>query len=633
MGFVIGIGPLSLPGQQAPPKLGDQPDGNRSLPVHVIKLRAEAEEGEEGSVIAPDDEPVLPFSLRQTCGECHSYQKISSGWHFNALDPCVPAGRSGQPWILVDPFTATQLPLSYRPWPGTYNPEDINLTAKKFVKLFGRHMPGGGVGDIIGEQSDDPDAVLRALVTGKMEINCLSCHDGEPAHNQEECASQLAKDNFRWAATATCGFAEVSGSAKDMPDMWDPFLGEPPEDPKKKPPQVEYDHSRFLKDNKVFIDVRKQVPAQRCYFCHSTSDVTCADHVNQDEDVHMKAGLTCVDCHRNGINHAINRSFEGEQLAPDNMGAATLSCKGCHLGDGSSAKPIAGRLGAPMPEHKGIPTVHFNKLTCTACHSGPRPSNTFHYVKTSRAHALGTKGVKKDKETLPHIISGVYAEGWGGKIGPHKLVWPAFWGFLQEGQITPILPETVKDFAGKALPEIKANLEQLKAGNWAKLTPEVIINILKQIGSQESEKGKPVYISGGKLHRLDEAGKLVVEENPAAQPYTWPLAHNVRPASQSLGIGGAAGCAHCHTPDAAFFFAQVPVDSPVEAEQAGSIKMVELQPGIDALGIWAFNFSFVFRPMMKITVLLAAGVLALILLWYGMRALAYLSKVFSGNNQ
>ncbi|MCK4627955.1 MAG: hypothetical protein KAT56_03065, partial [Sedimentisphaerales bacterium] len=78
---------ISGAGNDKEPKIGDIGDGNRSQPVHVINLLTEAEEGEESSVIAPDDEPLMPFSPRQTCGECHDYEAISQGWHFNAADP------------------------------------------------------------------------------------------------------------------------------------------------------------------------------------------------------------------------------------------------------------------------------------------------------------------------------------------------------------------------------------------------------------------------------------------------------------------------------------------------------------------------------------------------------------------
>jgi hypothetical protein len=61
------------------------------------------------------------------------------------------------------------------------------------------------------------------------------------------------------------------------------------------------------------------------------------------------------------------------------------------------------------------------------------------------------------------------------------------------------------------------------------------------------------YIAGGKLHRLG-AGKLRAEDHAQAQPYLWPIAHDVRPATQALG---AKGCQDCHSTEAAIFFGKV----------------------------------------------------------------------------
>ena len=132
---------------------GDQSDGSRAIPVHLIPLV-----DEEGDKITPAVEPLLPFSMRQSCGSCHDYEKISRGWHFNAAEPNIAPGRQGQPWIFVDAATATQFPLSYRTWPGAFRPELLGLTSWKFVQLFGRQTPGGGIGEL---ESDNPDEVVR----------------------------------------------------------------------------------------------------------------------------------------------------------------------------------------------------------------------------------------------------------------------------------------------------------------------------------------------------------------------------------------------------------------------------------------------------------------------------------------
>jgi hypothetical protein len=471
-------------------------------------------------------------------------------------------------------------------------------------------MPGGGVGEL---DSDNPDEAVRQFVSGKLQINCMSCHSADPAHDQAEYAVQIARQNLRWAAAATCGFASVSGSAKSMPDTYDPLMPDILDDPKLVPPGVVYRKDAFDHKRQVFFDITRKVSDQRCYFCHSNINVG-AEEWSADEDVHLAAGLACVDCHRHGIEHNITRGYEEESSASGNPLAGTSSCAGCHK---------EGRLGAPVPSHPGIPPIHFDKLSCTACHSGSWPAGKTHRVKTSRAHALGTHNVNKSAGVLPHIVSPVFAEQQDAKIGPHNLIWPAFWASLKGEKVEPIAVEIVRQGAeaitGKALPH---------SGDWPALSTERIAEDLAFASNSGAIEGQAVYICGGKLYRLDDSGQLVVEDHPAAKPYLWPIAHNVRPAAQSLGVGG---CGDCHTTDSAFFFADVEVDSPVASEQGSTKKMVEFQ-GLDPVYTKAFAFSFVFRPWLKVVALGSCAILGAVFLLYGLKALACLARVLTGKD-
>jgi hypothetical protein len=586
--------------------LGDSGDGSRAAAVHLIPLV-----DEEGERITPDDEPLLPFSTRNTCGLCHNYEKIRGGWHFNAAEPNVIVGRNGEPWILVDAGSGTQVPLSYRSWPGTFRPEQLGLTPWQFVQLFGRHMPGG-VGEDVDAETIDLEA--RWMVSGELEINCLSCHDGDPAHDQAEYGIQIARQNFRWAAAATCGFASVSGSARRMPDTYDPLMPDILDDPKLVPPAVVYRKDAFDHKRRVFFDITRKVPDQRCYFCHSNIDVG-AEEWSADEDVHLAAGLACVDCHSHGLEHNITRGYGEEASVSANSLAGASSCAGCHE---------EGRLGAPVPRHPGIPPVHFDRLTCTACHSGPWPGGKSHRAKTSRAHGLGTPIGKAKDEVLPHIISPVFAEQQDGKIAPHNLIWPAFWGSMKGEKVEPIAIKIVRQgaemIAGKALP---------RSGDWPALSTERIAEDLAFVSSSGAIDGQPVYVCGGKLYRLDGSGQLIEEDHPAAKPYLWPIAHDVRPAAQSLG---SRGCGDCHATDSAFFFADVEVDSPVASEQGLVRPMVNFQ-GLDPVYTKAFAMSFVFRPWLKVVSLASCAVLAGVLLLYALKALGCITKVLAGKEK
>jgi len=604
-------------------KLGDTSDGSRAVPVHLIDLFSEPLLDEEAEKIAPDDDPLMPFSTRQTCSACHSYDIIGRGWHFNAVDPNVLTGRAGQPWIFVDAATGTQIPLSYRRWPGTFKPEQVGLTSRQFVQRFGRHMPGGGPGEL---DSANRNEIMRQFVSGKLEINCLSCHNAHPGQDQAEYADQIARQNFRWAATAACEFASVSGSAKKMPDTYDYLMPDVLD-----APTVTYRGNTFDHKNRVFFDIVRKAPNERCYFCHSNVNVdeNGSEKWTADEDVHLAAGMTCVDCHRNGLDHNIIRGYEGEDMVLKNPLVATTSCKGCHE---------EGRLGAPVPTHPGIPPVHFDKLTCTACHSGPWPTARSRLLKTSRAHGLGTHNVNKSPEVLPHIIYPVFAKQRGigfayrgrlvlsadGKIAPHNLLWPAFWGSLEGEKVRPINLEIVRQTVGKIIAKEKPP----RSGDWLSLTAEHITKGLKLLSSKESIEGKAVYVSGGILYSLDDSGQLLEEEHSAAKPYLWPIGHNVRPAAQALG---ARRCEDCHATNAPFFFGEVAIDSALAHDRNSYKKMVEFLD-VPYFYTKAFAFSFVFRPWLKVVTLGSCVVLAAVLLLYALKALACIAKTLVGKD-
>jgi len=618
----------ALAAEEAAKLLGDESDGSRAQPIHLIPLYAENDKGEKGSQIDPNDPLAMPFSTRWTCGECHSYGMIHAGWHFNSVDANVPAGRPGEPWLYFNSKLGVQVPLSYRSWPGLHRPERLGLSPAEFTKIFGRHMPGGGPGEVTPTETE---ALAEQYVTGKLEVNCLACHNAHPGQDQGSAngyAIQVSKTNFRWAAAASCEFADVTGSVTDASPTYDPFFADESEE---GAPRVIYDKKAFDAKGNVFMDIVWEAPKERCYFCHS--DLFCGENDQKtekwcaDEDIHMTAGLTCVDCHRNGLHHDIVRGYEGEAESSSNPMAAASSCRGCHLGDENGDRETGGRLGAPVPEHKGIPTVHFERLTCTACHSGPWPSDEPVLAKTSRAHRLGTINVSKEVRILPHIYAPVFVKepvadaNSPARIGPHKLVWPAFWGTLDANDSVQLIDLAVVDkVVGAALKDVPA----APTGDWSELKEEQVAAVLKALA--ESGETKPVYVTGGTLFELDDTGAVTSrKDHPAAAPYAWPLAHNVRPAAQSLGVGK---CTVCHATKSPFFFGKVAVDSPIVAVSNLAKAQYEFQK-TSLARTWFFAFSFIFRPWFKVVAIGATAVIGVVLLLYGLKALGAVAKVLS----
>jgi hypothetical protein len=103
-----------------------------------------------------------------------------------------------------------------------------------------------------------------------------------------------------------------------------------------------------------------------------------------------------------------------------------------------------------------------------------------------------------------------------------------------------------------------------------------------------------------------------------ASPYSWPLAHDVRPAAQSLGI---RGCADCHSTEGAIYFAHVAPIGPVNPSHAVTQTNAAFRGDSEfAQKVWALAFQG--RTLMKTLVFICVAIVALILLTYGLKALA-----------
>lgn len=600
------------------------PDGNRSTAVHRIPLLPDPTLKE--TAIGPEDQPALPYSPRATCGgKCHDYSAIETGWHFNAPDRNVPPGRPGEPYILTDLATGTQIPVSPRAWPGTRRPEEVGLTPWKFTLAFGGHTPGGGYGEkFSGQAGADPAA--RWMVSGKLEIDCQSCHSGDPLHDQSLWATNIERENLAWAATAASGFALMKGIAKTVPETWDPMMPSTGDNPKEFPPSLAYDKWRFNPNKEVFFDVVRKPSNDRCYFCHTNRPIgpDAPEKWQEDEDVHLKAGLNCSDCHRHGLDHAVTRGYEGE---PAPAGVPTLTCRGCHLGDQSAAAgpdTMGGRLGAPVPQHVGMPTIHFEKLSCTVCHSGPMPGKTAGHVQTSRAHDLGVKGKEHRDDAPPFIQWPVFMDD-RGKIAPHKVMWPAYWCRMQACVRSAVLPKIIPPDVVQAAAKDALASGDLK--KWKPLTAEQIKKILTFLSAQEDPAGKPFFVSGGQEYGLAADGSLASGRHWMWIPYAWPVAHNVRPKAQSLGSGG---CTDCHASDSAFYFGQVQPDSMIESEAPVAVAMYEFL-GKDPIELMAWGVSYQLRPYFKIVAFAAAAISAAVLFLYAFLGLAAVLRRASGS--
>lgn len=680
---------------------------SRSEYVHWIELY-DADENR----IDPTDPNAPPYSPVHTCGRCHDYEAISHGYHFNAMFEEARDGRRGEPWMWTDDRTGTQIPVSYRDWEGAYQPRELGISAWEMVLKFGRQMPGGGPGAVSeatesgsakvvsAREQPKPEAKVEAAgppapledgrwnLSGELAIDCMMCHARQGGYSAERWWEQVSKQNFAWAPSAALGIADIEGDVSQLEDL--PAEPKPqPKSPEGEPgpkeeepagpelPKTNYRPVRMDDEQKVFFDVVREPPDDACYYCHTTRMVGegVRPDWTHDEDVHLKAGMSCSDCHRHGIAHHTVRGYEGEKH-PTGLKVVTLSCRGCHMGDQEEAQIPGGRLGAPKPLHKGLPPLHLEDMSCTSCHSGPPPSKEAWQVQTAMGHGLGLPTHHMEASKQPQMVAPVMLRT--GRqddvLYPHRMVWPAFWGEMKGDQVTPLNPETVYKALRRTVrvrrnstftetmgrvrlstqqkmevlgeergmvpafeltDQEKAKLEEFKQSRAAEAFREKLGEALEALKSAiETEGAEPVYVAGGQAYRLgnpegtekkseeDETVAVEVFETEAAEPYAWKLAHDVRPANWSTGY---SGCYECHSPNTPIFEGQVTARGPAIEPDPPTETMVELA-GYDQTQMEIWNLSFLGRTAFKWFGFACAGVVACILLSFGVFGVSGLLK-------
>jgi len=594
-------------------KVGDKSDGSRFHPVHLLKLY-----DEYGITIDPNDQFQQPFSTRQTCAtECHNYSIISDGFHFNFNNSDIENSRPSEPWIYTDPTTLSMIPISYRKNNGTFTPDEIKLTNMKFLDRFGPYYPGGDISEM--DSLQNPKNYFRWEVSGNLEVNCLICHDADTYYDKAEYAGNIRKQNYKWAAAASSSLTEFKGNASKMPDNFDPYnltTVQSVDQRSSVPPSTKYDKSKFNSANKVFFDINKNISNEKCYYCHSSvvTDNNFNELWKRDVDVHLKAGLNCVDCHRNGLDHNITRGIDNhreEETSP-------FSCEGCHITQTDDGEPINGTLGAPIANHAGIPPIHFERIACTTCHSGSWPNGEARYVKSSRNHFLGMHGTNKAPNVFPHVQSSVFTESEESLIETRNLVWPSFWGSIQNDEAIPLSIEFIEDTIRPLL-----GLDSLfNFGDWPTISDSLLVGMLDTLQNFGSIQGRPAFVTNGNMFYLDN-NELIKSETDRGKAYSWPVAHTIRPAVKALG---ANGCHDCHSVNSPFFNGKVIVVSSLNSETGETLSMSDFE-NRSQLYQSAFSLTFFFRPWLKVLIILSAVIIMVIVAGYAIRGFREISKL------
>lgn len=226
------------------------------------------------------------------------------------------------------------------------------------------------------------------------------------------------------------------------------------------------------------------------------------------------------------------------------------------------------------------------------------------------AHGLGLADEHRTLDDPPRIVEPVFVEQEDGVITPQRMFWPAFWGIKKDGKVNPLPLDKAQRLVARILKISKTEAKKYPGG-WQPININQIQQVLERIQTGLNEEEKAVYITEGVLYEVIE-DTVTAEEHKAARPYSWPFAHDVRPAGLSLGV---RGCGDCHSSESPFYFAAV-----AASDSAAIKRMADFQnKDIDMIRL--FNFSFKFRLWLKILLIATCVIFAAVLFVYGFRAL------------
>ncbi len=584
--------------------------GRRVCPPFVLR-------DEAGRMIDPvhNFNDRVPYSPKQTCGAegCHGYDKITEGYHFQqGADEHPPAplgeraqrvrspGNYGGGWCSPAPL------YSYLSPKRNADPHLMDMTSFTFVtRGCGTCHPGGGPleHDREGKRYDtwmaDPASGLvpggennldgdyhkaRWSDSGILEADCMLCH--LPGYSFEVRRTQLAALNFRWAATAAAGLARVEGSVAAH-----------------QPVSVVYDLSNFDALARVSPPLVVSPRNEACLSCHAQPGwkKRGADYRGRT-DVHLRAGLRCVDCHPAGsrakdprINgrevHQIAKGDDPGGHVRDTLDNTVRECGECHR---------TGELGAPIALHAGFPPLHLERIACQTCHTPeklvmPIQVQASDVFNTDALIAPGGKqlwtfygpdGLYRNHYGILHMMG--YDDKpterfrpvlfrYKGKIFPGNRVntaWPGIETLGQSGLMQPRMSDIHAMWKAHAAdPAQHPGLSTIADDNGDGVVevnrPEEIDSLIAATTRHLRSTGYPLdgkrvgWVLNDRVYRCGREFDELPTDAWEASPYgnVHKYNHDVQPARAALGTNG---CGDCHSAGAQFFSAAVlalPFDS------------------------------------------------------------------------
>ncbi len=562
---------------------------------------------EDGEVINPvkDENAGKPYSPKMTCGACHDYEKITKGFHFTQgvgetptaeqAARCLWAstpGNFGGNWCSPAPLYRYLSPKK------NASAAVMDMTAFTFfTSPCGACHPGGGSAeyDREGRRYDrwmsDPKSGLtskgdnnldgdyyqaRWSETGVLEADCLLCH--MPEYDLGERKKQLGAWNFRWAATAGSKFASVNGSIQ-----------------KGEPVEVAYNKDLFNLDGTIEPHIVREPRNEACLSCHAQpSWKKRGANFSPRTDVHLRAGLKCVDCHPAGSSatdpriagreeHQFGKGDDPGGLVRNDLDNTVVSCTDCH---------DTGKLGAPIAKHRWLPPLHLEAIACQTCHiperlvmpievqaadvfnPAPRIDQpgkrlwTFYGPNWAFRNHYGYLNMMgyDDKPTerfRPKLVR------YKGKIYPANQIHSAWPGIEIEGEtalMQPKMSDIVKMWTAhrsdpeNKYPELAKIVDDNGDGVPEVNRPEEINALIGSVTQMLAEIKYPmqnkrvVWVMDDRVYRSGTDYREVKKHGWEASPYAnvHKYSHDIFPAKAALGAGG---CTDCHSPGSEFFYA------------------------------------------------------------------------------
>ena len=430
---------------------------------------------ELGEPIRPDRNAAEPYSPRQTCGGCHGYAIITSGYHFQqGFDQMSDRFDPKKPWVLSpgmygkwSPFTAAgratrkingadrEIDLSAYDWIGGGKRDGQRKT---MAASCGTCHPGGGPleygrnadgradlsmnliqSELLNKSSFDGDFSSRFTPDGKshfresgvLEADCLLCH--MPGYRFDQRNQQIDRRNYRWAATAGAGLGQIRGAVFTFSN---PQAG--PDHPQfmqgawnfSKRPAVSYQWGNghiFTPEGRLKGAVMSRaVGSKNCLNCHAPGDAKNTGAINATPyDYHAQANFQCTDCHPltgrtpgERLRHQIAKGRSPQVSVRDDLdGVAMKTCAGCHV-DGQYrqtrlALPKATRNPARRHAEK-FPgaSFHFYLIGCTGCHITAQPARAMAVLDMSTGSETGLTADGFDLALSPDDYTAPAREPW-----------------------------------------------------------------------------------------------------------------------------------------------------------------------------------------------------------------------------